>query len=58
MFRSKMSRLKNASQDYDGLSPDDFDERTDISGYVCHFKPCSFQGRKPLFENIEMKREE
>jgi hypothetical protein len=53
-----MSRLKNASQDYDGLSPDDFDERTDISGYVCHFKPCSFQSRKPMFENIEMKREE
>ena len=39
------------------FSPDDFDERTDISGYVCHFTPYSFQGRKPMFENIELMRE-
>ena len=40
------------------LSPDDFDERTDISGYVCHFTPYSFQSRKPMFEDIELVREE
>ena len=40
------------------LSPDDFDERTDISGYVCHFTPYSRKGRKPMFEDIEMMREE
>ena len=40
------------------LSPEDFDERTDISGYVCHFIPCSRNGRKPMFEDIEMKRDE
>ena len=40
------------------LSPKDFDERTDISGYVCHFTPYSRQGRKPMFEDIEMMREE
>lgn len=40
------------------LSPDDFDERTDISGYVCHFIPYSFQGRKPMFEDIELMKEE
>ncbi len=40
------------------LSPEDFDERTDISGYVCHFTPYSRNGRKPMFEDIEMKREE
>ena len=40
------------------FSPDDFDERTDISGYVCHFTPYSRQGRKPMFENIELMRDE
>ena len=39
------------------LSPDDFDERTDISGYVCHFTPYSSNGRKPMFEDIELVRE-
>ena len=39
------------------VSPDDFDERTDISGYVCHFTPYSRNGRKPMFENIELMRE-
>ena len=39
------------------LSPEDFDERTDISGYVCHFTPYSYQGRKPLLEDIELRRE-
>ena len=40
------------------ISPDDFDERTDVSGYVCHFTPCSRNGRKPLFADIELVREE
>lgn len=40
------------------ISPADFDERTDISGYVCHFTPYSYKGRKPLFEDIELKRME
>src|SRR5574344_612036 len=39
------------------LSPDDFDEQTDVSGYVCHFTPYSRNGRKPLFADIELKRE-
>ncbi len=39
------------------ISPDDFDERTDVSGYVCHFTPYSRNGRKPLFADIELKRE-
>ena len=39
------------------ISPADFDEQTDISGYVCHFTPYSRNGRKPLFEDIELKRE-
>jgi hypothetical protein len=34
------------------LSPDDFDERTDISGYVCNFTPFSRNGRKSMFEDI------
>ena len=40
------------------ISPDDFDEQTDVSGYVCHFTPYSCNGRKPLFEDIELVREE
>jgi hypothetical protein len=40
------------------LSPDDFDERMDISGYVCHFTPYSRNVRKPMFEDIELRREE
>jgi predicted histone-like DNA-binding protein len=40
------------------ISPDDFDEQTDVSGYVCHFTPYSRNGRKPLFEDIELVREE
>jgi predicted histone-like DNA-binding protein len=40
------------------ISPDDFDERTDVSGYVCHFTPYSRNGRKPLFADIELVREE
>ena len=40
------------------LSPEDFDERTDISGYVCHFIPYSRNGRKPLFADIELVRDE
>ena len=39
------------------LSPDDFDECTDISGYVCHFTPYSRNGRKLMFEDIELVRE-
>ncbi len=39
------------------ISPDDFDEQTDVSGYVCHFTPYSRNGRKPLFADIELKRE-
>ena len=39
------------------ISPDDFDERTDVSGYVCHFTPYSCNGRKPLFADIELRRE-
>ena len=39
------------------ISPDDFDERTDVSGYVCHFTPYSRNGRKPLFADIELVRE-
>lgn len=40
------------------ISPDDFDEQTDVSGYVCHFTPYSRNGRKPLFADIELVREE
>ena len=40
------------------ISPDDFDEQTDVSGYVCHFTPYSRNGRKPLFADIELRREE
>ena len=40
------------------LSPEDFDERTNISGYVCHFTPYSCNGRKPMFEDIELMRDE
>ncbi len=40
------------------ISPADFDEQTDISGYVCHFTPYSRNGRKPLLEDIELVREE
>ena len=39
------------------ISPDDFDEQTDVSGYVCHFTPYSRNGRKPLFADIELVRE-
>ena len=39
------------------ITPADFDELTDISGYVCHFTPYSCNGRKPLFADIELKRE-
>ena len=39
------------------ISPADFHEQTDVSGYVCHFTPYSRNGRKPLFEDIELKRE-
>ena len=39
------------------ISPDDFDEQTDVSGYVCHFTPYSHNGRKPLFADIELVRE-
>jgi len=40
------------------ISPDDFDEQTDVSGYVCHFTPYSRNGRKPLFADIELVRGE
>ena len=36
------------------ILPDDFDEKTDIGGYVCHFTPFSINGRKPIFENIRL----